>query len=630
MPILRTHRGQQLSEYAILLGVMATAFVGTQMYVSRRIAGVLITKSHDILGTMQPSDEGTNDSDSSDQLRQQGRANNVHTESVSHSSGSNAAGHFRFAEAYGPYLFSAFDANNPSELQVLSELTDSVSGGYKLAGAPSVSADGTVTAVVKGSQRGRSWSRTAWGARRPVERRISYKVVRLRFDRRNGMWWAQLDTNGDGKIDTYLRGAPEKQDLIARLRAQTALTVTRTNRLKDVITIDERDKSFSLPEDERIAIEQGIAADDSITTRVSQGGDLNSLSLDELKDLEEFVIAQAPTVDRAVDAVNRIVTADHKMAEGQRNDLLSKLHWGADHGKQLVSKDDVTWDHIIEMSQARSAMAQLVGDGTSLANGHELSAHLQDAADLLDNFDSSMLRDEDTQSREFKTAASELDQAYAMLEDDVNVAYGLTSDTEQSQPQTSRTVSSLILPYFQPQPGGSQSSEGDGAQLDVAVWGAGDRLPELAKVNGEYQNVVWHLVAPEDFLTDDGSGGVASAISLDLVSGMVHSETPQVTTIQPAPIPGELIRAAGMHPDDLKDMEAWRPLTPAAEEAATQAGAGQGTGQPGAPVTRYQPLNLGSPAEGASSPPTRPPVTGPGTTITTTVSPQGNTGVQPQ
>ncbi len=95
-------RGQQIGEYAVLIGIVATAFVGSQLYMSRRIAGSLIAVSTTVLGP-PAADTGTNTSTTDSAVNEIGNAAGIHTQILSNANGNSTSGNV-LAEAFGPYL----------------------------------------------------------------------------------------------------------------------------------------------------------------------------------------------------------------------------------------------------------------------------------------------------------------------------------------------------------------------------------------------------------------------------------------------------------------------------------------------------------------------------------------------
>lgn len=106
---MRDNRGQQIGEYAILLGVVATAVLTTQVYLSRAVNGGLQAMGQRVLGT-PGAPSGSSASQSTDRVREQGLAGVYRTDLDSVANGTSAAGSI-LADAYGPYLGYAVYGN---------------------------------------------------------------------------------------------------------------------------------------------------------------------------------------------------------------------------------------------------------------------------------------------------------------------------------------------------------------------------------------------------------------------------------------------------------------------------------------------------------------------------------------
>lgn len=114
------HRGQQLGEYAVMMGTVAMAVIAMQMTISRRVAGKLSLYSRVMLGEGAPiEDTQSEPTVSTSTVKEIGGATGVKTTLTSASSGVSSAG-FILAEAYGPIIGEALRLEaDPSELQVL-------------------------------------------------------------------------------------------------------------------------------------------------------------------------------------------------------------------------------------------------------------------------------------------------------------------------------------------------------------------------------------------------------------------------------------------------------------------------------------------------------------------------------
>jgi hypothetical protein len=83
-------RGQQISEYAIVLGIASLVAATMQLYVWPRLAGVLVAVGSQILGTqVPPTSTATSSSVSSTGVHQNGQWRSVHTEITETSSGTS-------------------------------------------------------------------------------------------------------------------------------------------------------------------------------------------------------------------------------------------------------------------------------------------------------------------------------------------------------------------------------------------------------------------------------------------------------------------------------------------------------------------------------------------------------------
>ena len=185
-------RGQHIGEYAVLVGVVASAFVGTQMYVSRRLAGSLIGASTTILGTERPAEDGTSRSSSSGTVSEQGNAGGIVTQSASTAEGESHAG-FILAEAYGPYVRETLTFTKPTSFEpIISALAEEDETVFSVLEED----DGTMTVVLQG--------------RDGKKRTLSYKVVQVVAVKEGEATalWAFLDTTGDGVSDTVVVGLP--------------------------------------------------------------------------------------------------------------------------------------------------------------------------------------------------------------------------------------------------------------------------------------------------------------------------------------------------------------------------------------------------------------------------------------
>lgn len=100
-----TQAGQQFGEYAVTIGLVATAFLGMQMVVSRRVSGALVGVSEQLLGA---SESGQSNSQSAGSAWTRERfdpsARMVYTRTGSASSGGSSSGYLLSEEPYEPNL----------------------------------------------------------------------------------------------------------------------------------------------------------------------------------------------------------------------------------------------------------------------------------------------------------------------------------------------------------------------------------------------------------------------------------------------------------------------------------------------------------------------------------------------
>ncbi len=120
--LLKNQRGQQIGEYAAMVGIVATAFLSMQMYVSRRVAGGLVGASHAFIGNAAPAAGDINESNSLDWASERGGPTGVQTTTHSEGDGHSHSG-FILAEAYGPYIVkSTTFADRPSLDMIVSAI----------------------------------------------------------------------------------------------------------------------------------------------------------------------------------------------------------------------------------------------------------------------------------------------------------------------------------------------------------------------------------------------------------------------------------------------------------------------------------------------------------------------------
>lgn len=126
---MRGTRGQQIGEYAVLLGIVGLAFVGSQMLMSRRVGGGLIAFSQTVLGTPDAPEGGSSGSTSNSVVTETGDPDRVRTVSSGSASGGSSAGHI-LAEAYGPYIdvrvMSDAYSSSTSDLSLNGFITDDI------------------------------------------------------------------------------------------------------------------------------------------------------------------------------------------------------------------------------------------------------------------------------------------------------------------------------------------------------------------------------------------------------------------------------------------------------------------------------------------------------------------------
>lgn len=207
------HAGQQLAEYAILLGVVSLAVLTTQLYLSRSVGGGLVARSNQILGEEAPIDEGTSSTTTTSTLNASGRAGSIRTTLVSTTEGTSSSG-FILARAYGPYLGVLF-RNAPSAAMMAFQLC----GGDCTVKEVTTNKKGVVTATIV--EKGR-------------KKRISFRVLGVKLYKRGAFMVALLDTTLkgkrlDGKADRLAIGVPKALSKHVRLlkkKAQGPLEVS--------------------------------------------------------------------------------------------------------------------------------------------------------------------------------------------------------------------------------------------------------------------------------------------------------------------------------------------------------------------------------------------------------------------
>lgn len=205
----------------MLIGLVASAFVAGQMYVSRRVAGTLANASTTILGTVARldrdqllddlDDNASSTNDSFSGVQETSGASQFHTVVHAENTGSSHSG-FVMAEAPGPYLGALlpFDRSLSSEsavaLQVCEDCDDFVLGAL-----PTVEEeeDGWKTVTLVDEKGGK--------------KKIKFRVEDLYQDV-NGAWRATIEFLGeDGTVRTadFLGVSKEELDRLGLMMNQS-------------------------------------------------------------------------------------------------------------------------------------------------------------------------------------------------------------------------------------------------------------------------------------------------------------------------------------------------------------------------------------------------------------------------
>jgi len=121
------HRGQQIGEYAVLVGLAASALLATQIFLTRAVGGTLKAASAEVLGTGTPDDKSTSDDTIRTDVAERGTGGNIHTDAVSSGDGGSHSG-FILAEAHGPYLGESVVLKRPTSAMQLDSLLGSLCG----------------------------------------------------------------------------------------------------------------------------------------------------------------------------------------------------------------------------------------------------------------------------------------------------------------------------------------------------------------------------------------------------------------------------------------------------------------------------------------------------------------------
>ncbi len=228
-------RGQQIGEYAVLIGIVATAFLSMQMYMSRRVASRLVGASHAVLGSLTPADDGSSNSNSTETVREAGTPWNIHTTSQGSSSGSSSSG-FILAEAPGPYMGAALTFHDPNSVE---ELVSALLGDGETLEELSTSESGLVSALIK----------TKDGKKRLVHFKMTKPIQRI-IDKDGNLieLRASLDTDEDGKADRVVSAFPTGVKDLSMLKVAMEETFDGAGGLLE--TLDGMEQS--LKEEERI------------------------------------------------------------------------------------------------------------------------------------------------------------------------------------------------------------------------------------------------------------------------------------------------------------------------------------------------------------------------------------------
>lgn len=357
--MLTGRRGQQISEYAVMLGVVIMAAMAAQRYVTRSVAGGLRSASAQILGTNY-ADTAGNVSGSSSTTQQTGQPGQVQVVNTSSNSGSASSG-FLIAHPYNPSV-GTFLPNPESSMEAVAVAVASflAEEGEVLFGdidSLEVGEDGWVRLSIKGQKNRRD--RDGKTRSREARRSARFKVNGVSVV--DGVWVADVEIDeGDGKSRRVtLLGLPEGATrglMMRHLDKQRTVLRTWLSNLEDFAeSLREGEGPLeSMPADERAdllaAIQEGVR-DGKDALRKLDSKDLSELSFEDLEsaaadfgEVYQEARGVVATVNGVKEAGNEAVQEQRRLEQGEpREELLEALtldpHYGldSDRNEQLWS-----------------------------------------------------------------------------------------------------------------------------------------------------------------------------------------------------------------------------------------------------------------------------------------------------
>lgn len=551
-----SNRGQQCGEYAVMVGLVALAFIGMQRYITSRVAGALVYMSVDpsqgALGTAVPLDAGSGSSDSLDRISENSNGRSIVTQAVTTYTGDSHAG-FILAQPHGFLGIKEIPNVASSQEQILAGLIegDADFKGYDF--LESIESNGQqVTGIFKdknGNKKSKSYS-------------VLDHPVR---DPRTGRWGSVLDLNGNGQFDigedAIVEGLPER----------TYLFITATQRInalqevldgwKEILGIED-----GVPEDQRALLEDSVAKLASVLGSV----DIAHLGEASREDLE--------AINRTLDRANRVLRDVDDAEDAARRqatvELLESTGWGPSKGEQLFKThttagtplaSDPRVEALMELDNGLrgiSTALEIAGEG--LPHADQIKAHIKRARDLI----------RDNAFSNGPDAAQEADAAYALLEGDLNRLVEAAAEPVADNEGPSLGLQILVnAPPWQLQ---ADQFLQDQQLYDIGVNGSYDTFPEVAaSKDGEVEGVHYVVIKPGDVW---GKEGAAMAAYLSDVPGWsVPGEPHEVHRAQPGRPPLELIYGAQMSPDELQGVVAWVPLSDSGEPIDIDQATGTGS-----------------------------------------------------